>query len=127
MYVETAPVLAGLADDAEAYPWSSAAHHLGLTTDRLVQAHALDWLLGNTPFEREVARKMLLRRSLPAADRRRIADAVAGGWALGGAGVRRDGRERSCMRRAQPGRPGPAARNAAATGDGAGADDLSPI
>ena len=105
VYVETAPVLAGLAEEAEDYPWSSAAHHLGSTTERLVQAHPLDWQLGNTPFEREVARKMLLRRSLPAVDRQRIADAVAGGWALGGAEFVAKVEE-LVQRRAQPGRPG---------------------
>lgn len=105
IYVESAPVHAGLVEDAEHYPWSSAAHHLGLVVDRLVTPHPRDWLLGNTPFDREVARKMLLRRSSTTAERQTIEAAVKGGWALG------DERflvtvEDRLSRRARPGRPG---------------------
>ncbi len=40
-YVELNPVRAGLAADAEAYPWSSAAHHLSGRDDRLVRSGPL--------------------------------------------------------------------------------------
>ena len=106
-FVESAPVRVGLAEDAGHYPWSSAAHHLGLIADRFLKPHPGDWLLGNTPFEREVARKLLLQRGLPAAECQAIADAVAGGWALGGeafvAQVEADAARRA--RRGRPGRP----------------------
>jgi putative transposase len=122
--VETAPVQAGLAEEASAYPWSSAAHHVGLTRDRIVASHPLDWLLGNTPFDREVARKMLLQQSLSAAERQAVTHAVHGGWALGSeqfvASI-----EARTLRRARPSQPG---RPAAAEASGAKrGSNLSPI
>ena len=49
-YVEMNPVVAGLADDAAAWPWSSARAHLSATDDELVIAAPLlemagDWRL----------------------------------------------------------------------------------
>lgn len=105
VFVDAAPVRAGLVEAAESYPWSSAAHHVGLVTDRLVRTHAGDWLLGNTPFEREVARKMLLRRSLSTAECTAIEGAVAGGWVLGSEEFVRE-MEASALRRARPARAG---------------------
>jgi putative transposase len=104
-FVESAPLRAGLAEEAARYPWSSAAHHLGLVVERFLKPHPGDWLLGNTPFEREVARKLLLQRGLSAAEQSAIASAVAGGWALGSeAFVARI--EANAARRARRGRPG---------------------
>ena len=107
VHVELAPVRAGLASDAAVYPWSSAAHHTGLRRDPLVSPHPLDWSLGNTPFEREMARKVLLDRGLAGSAQEAIESAVEKGWALGGteflASV-----ERHAGRRAEPrsaGRP----------------------
>ena len=107
VYVELAPVRAGLASEAAAYPWSSAAHHAGLRRDALVTPHPLDWQLGNTPFEREVARNVLLDRGLAPDVQRGIDAAVEKGWALGGKTFMADV-EQSTGRRAQPataGRP----------------------
>ena len=109
VHVELAPVRAGLASDAATYPWSSAAHHAGLRRDPLVSSHPLDWSLGNTPFEREVARNVLLDRGLAQAVRQKIESAVEKGWALGGkeflASI-----EHEAGRRAEPGRAGRPAR-----------------
>ena len=107
VYVELAPVRAGLATEAAAYPWSTAAHHAGLRRDALITPHPLDWQLGNTPFEREVARNVLLDRGLAPDVQRSIDAAVEKGWALGGMTFMADVEE-ATGRRARPaaaGRP----------------------
>ena len=52
-FVEQAPVRERLVPRLGDWPWSSAAHHLGLKIDGIVSEHAAYWQLGNTPFERE--------------------------------------------------------------------------
>ncbi len=64
-------------------PWSSASHHLGLLRDSLVQDSAAYWALGNTPFERENAWRLLLDTGLSPLLARRLSDAVDKGWVLG--------------------------------------------
>lgn len=54
-YIELNPVRAGLCIEPAQWPWSSAAHHLGLARSPLITEHELYWSLGNTPFEREHA------------------------------------------------------------------------
>jgi putative transposase len=63
--------------------WSSAAHHLGLSTDPLVTEHGAFWTLGNTPFEREAAYRRRLEQALPHGEVVAIAAAVLKGWPLG--------------------------------------------
>jgi putative transposase len=58
-YVEMNPVRAGIVGQPEAYPWSSHRHHLGLAIDPIVSPHKVYWGLGNTPFEREAAYRLL--------------------------------------------------------------------
>jgi putative transposase len=82
-YIESAPLRAGLAVDAADWPWSSAAHHLGVRRDPVVTDHPLYWALGNTPFERELVYRALLDQGLPAADLQSIGSAARNGWALG--------------------------------------------
>ena len=82
-YVESDVALAGDASAPAPQRVSSAAHHLGLATDRLVSDHTRFWALGNTPFERHAAYRMLLMQPLSAADRARFDEAVRKGWALG--------------------------------------------
>jgi putative transposase len=60
VFVETRPVVAGLAAGAADWPWSSAAHHVGRRRDPLVHDHDGYWALGNTPFERERAHTLAL-------------------------------------------------------------------
>jgi putative transposase len=82
-YVELAPVAAGLAAQAADWPWSSAAHHLGLRHDPLIADHPLYWALGNTPFERELAYRGLMEQGVGQAEMQALAHAAAQGWAFG--------------------------------------------
>ena len=105
VHVELAPVREGLASQAADYPWSSAAYHCGLRDDPLVTPHALDWSLGNTPFDREVARKLLLQRGLPTSVQMSIEHAVDKGWALGSPDFLAQ-LEQQAQRRARPAKAG---------------------
>jgi len=80
-YVETSPVKAGLAVAADAFAWSSHAHHLGLVADALVSPHNLYWGLGNTPFERELAYRRLFDDDATE-NEARLAEALEKGHAL---------------------------------------------
>jgi len=81
VHVEGLARVAGSLPDA--WPWSSAAHHLGRRRDPLVSDHADYWALGNTPFERESAHAHRLEDgvgpSLPA----RFERALRSGHAVG--------------------------------------------
>ncbi len=82
-HVEGDAALAGdgqLAADARV---SSVAHHLGIAVDPLVSDHTAFWALGNTPFERHAAYRLLAFQPLGAAERHRFDEAVRKGWALG--------------------------------------------
>lgn len=81
--VETAPVQAGIAMAPDAWPWSSAAHHLGLRPDPLITDHRLYWQLGNTPFDREAAYRRALESGVASADARALQEASVKCWALG--------------------------------------------
>jgi len=85
LMVETAAVHAGSAPSAEAWPWSSASHHLGVRRDPLITDHPLYWRLGNTPFDREAAYRRALEAGVPAGDSRALQDASVKSWALGSA------------------------------------------
>lgn len=82
-WIESAPVAARLASQAQDFAWSSAAHHLGLRVDPLITEHRLYWGLGNTPFEREAAWRLRLDASLTAQQASELLSAVGRGWALG--------------------------------------------
>jgi putative transposase len=62
---------------------SSAPHHLGKLNDPLIWEHADFWILGNTPFEREAAYKLLLEEGIDRDAHSAIAQAVEQGWPLG--------------------------------------------
>jgi putative transposase len=81
--IEQAPVRAGLAAQALEWPWSSAAHHAGLRRDALLSDAAPYWDLGNTPFDREAAYRLLLDEALPPAVTDGLVSAALHGWALG--------------------------------------------
>lgn len=83
VYLDTAPVRAGLADEAKGYPWSSHDHYLGLRQDRLVTPHPLVWRLGNTPFSREIAYAERVQAGLAADLAQQLDQAARTGWALG--------------------------------------------
>jgi len=81
-YIELNPVRAGLVSQAQEWPWSSAAHHLGLRQDRLVSDHPSYWALGNTPFERERCYRDSLEAGTSERETARITEAALKGWAL---------------------------------------------
>lgn len=62
---------------------SSVAHHLGIAIDPVVSDHTRFWALGNTPFERNAAYRLLVQQPLSENERRMFDDAVRKGWALG--------------------------------------------
>jgi putative transposase len=85
VYLDTAPVRAGLTDLAKGYPWSSHDEYLGLRQERIVTPHPLVWELGNTPFAREIAYGEKVEAGLPADMEAKLAGAARTGWALGDA------------------------------------------
>jgi putative transposase len=84
--IDTQPVRAALATEANGYPWSSHAHYAGLRHDRMLTPHALYWQLGNTPFAREAAYADWVRAGVSTADEAALTDATLRGWAVGDAG-----------------------------------------
>jgi putative transposase len=82
-YIEQHPVRAGIVAAAADYPWSSCPHHVGTRHDSLVTDHALYWALGNTPFDREAAYRILIEQPLSSKDVDVLREAAAKGWALG--------------------------------------------
>lgn len=104
-YIELNPLRAGLVADPAAYPWSSCAHHIGLSHDAHITEHSLYWSLGNTPFQREAAYKELLEQALTIDEMQSLQDATYKGWALGSARFKA-GLERQVQRRVQPGKRG---------------------
>ncbi len=104
-FVELAPLRAGLAHAAADWPWSSARHHLGQTSDALVTDAPLYWATGNTPFEREVAHQRLLEQALTSEQVLVIDHALRKGWVYGSAAFAAR-LEAQTARRAQPRRAG---------------------
>lgn len=84
-YIELNPVRAAMTEDAAAYPWSSYRHHAGIQPDPFITDHPLYWALGNTPFQREAAYKVLAEQALTADESKAIQDATYKAWALGSA------------------------------------------
>jgi putative transposase len=82
-YIEANPVRSQLVSDPRDYPWSSFAHHAGITPDAMITDHALYWALGNTPFQREAAYLALSAPTLGQAEMATIDAAVLKGWPLG--------------------------------------------
>lgn len=82
-YIDLNPVRAGLAAQAQDYPWSSHGHYAGLRTDKLVSVHPLVWELGNTPFAREAAYTQMVRAGITANQQFALAQSAMSGWALG--------------------------------------------
>ena len=83
-YIESNPVRKGLVAAPSDYLWSSYLHHIGAKSDPLITDHRIYWALGNTPFDREIAYKLLSEQGLSAAEVDLITEATLKGWALGG-------------------------------------------
>jgi putative transposase len=94
---------------------TSLAHHVGESVDPVVADHPLFWSLGNTPFDRQAAYRLLVAQPLSAELRARIDAAVQGGWPLGSERFLA-ALAQHVPRRVRPGRPGrPRAAKAAGT------------
>ncbi len=84
-YLDLNPVRAGLAASAADWRWSSHAHYVGATVDRLVTPPPQFWALGNTPFAREQAWARRVATGVAPKTQHALTDALLGGWALGDA------------------------------------------
>ncbi len=83
-FIDSNPVRSGMVAQAADYPWSSAAHWLGLRHDRMLSPHAAYWALGNTPFAREAAYAVdAPRGSITASGALAGGVLRSSGWALG--------------------------------------------
>jgi putative transposase len=78
-YIESSPVRAGQVSSPADWPWSSHRHHAGLATDPLVRPHPTVWALGNTPFERESAYRMLFDEAASQAEHEWLIACLLGG------------------------------------------------
>ena len=105
LYIELSPVRAQLAAEALAYPWSSHAHHAGVSADAALTDHGVYWALGNTPFQREALYKQLAERSLTASQLAVIDNAVLKGWPLGSDAFKA-GLEKQAQRQVLPAKRG---------------------
>jgi putative transposase len=78
------PTSRDVVEAAGGWPWSSAAHHIGLQRTPWLADLPSVWALGNTPFDRETAYRRLL--AAPRDESLFVAamHAAARGWALGG-------------------------------------------
>jgi putative transposase len=74
---------ASVAADPTPSTWSSARQHLGFEGPMPLRDIAEYWALGNTPFDRATAYRMLLSEPARPAEVERIVAAVLKGWALG--------------------------------------------
>jgi len=82
-FIEQAPVRAGIVARADAWSWSSAAHHMGRVSSPLIAEHPARWQLGNTPFEREARHEIEVQRMLAEVEVEELLGAARGGWPLG--------------------------------------------
>lgn len=88
IWVESAPIDDGYIVQASAWPWSSAAGHIGIgeSVGNLfitVSDHESYWGCGNTPFDRQANYRARLVEGLASSEREAIESAVSGQWALG--------------------------------------------
>lgn len=107
VFIDDAPVRAGLVQRPADWPWSSYAHNAGLSNDALIHPHAVFWGLGNTPFARDAAYAAAVQEGLGSEPQERIRDAALRGWALGDAQFIADLQQRTDRRvtRQRAGRP----------------------
>ena len=82
-FIEECPVREGLAVAANEYSWSSFNSHAGVAREPMLTPHAAYWALGNTPFEREIAYRLMFEHTLPAADVSSMNRALLGGRPIG--------------------------------------------
>jgi REP-associated tyrosine transposase len=83
LFVDQAPAREGLVQTAVLAEWSSAGQHVGLATKLTLTDAAAYWELGNTPFDRCAAYRVLLEEALPGRRAEYLAGATRRGWAIG--------------------------------------------
>lgn len=83
--VDLAPQLAGVTQDAAAWPWSSLAHHVGRQPSGWLREAPPYWELGNTPYAREAAYAGLLAGDVASRHWPALLRALQAAGALGGA------------------------------------------
>jgi putative transposase len=81
-YIELNPVRAGISATPDEYRWSSSAHHVGKRLDPVISDHNVFWALGNTPFERQSAYRLLVEEPVSSEVLDEIRRATNRGWAL---------------------------------------------
>lgn len=88
-YMDRLPVRSGLVESAADYPWSSHRQLAGVQSSGPLSGlspHPSMWRLGNTPFAREQAYRVLVEDGIAVDLLHQLADATNGGWALGSKG-----------------------------------------
>lgn len=83
IFIDLNPVRGGLAPRALDYLWSSHGHYVGHHVDKLLSPHAVNWQLGNTPFEREARYADLVNHGLTSRQQAELVEAVLKGWPQG--------------------------------------------
>ena len=85
IWLESAPLRGPQPQDAERWPWSSAAGHTGATsaTPTWTHDHADFLACGNTPLDRQAHYRRLLTAGLSSDQAVQIQQAITGQWALG--------------------------------------------
>ncbi|MEI7514839.1 MAG: transposase [Betaproteobacteria bacterium] len=83
VYIDLNPVRAGMVAQPGDYRWSSYAHHAGQRAEPWLTPHPLYWVLGNTPFAREMAYANLVQSGIASVQQAALTDATLRGWALG--------------------------------------------
>lgn len=87
IWLDSLPVRMAYVDNAEQWPWSSAATHTGVATalDDWTIDHADYWHYGNTPFARQANYRRHLANGLSELQIQQIDHVLFGQWALGDA------------------------------------------
>ncbi|HEY9280054.1 MAG TPA: hypothetical protein VIP51_08270 [Eoetvoesiella sp.] len=85
IWLESLPVQLRYVEQAESWPWSSAAYHTGssLAHSAWASDHQDYWQNGNTPFDRQANYRQRLLQGLNLVDSTKIEKALFGQWALG--------------------------------------------
>lgn len=86
VFMDRLPVQLGLVEAAADYRWSSHRQLAGMESFGPTSAlapHPMIWQLGNTPFAREEAYRMLVQADSAEDPLHQLTDAVMGGWAVG--------------------------------------------
>src|SRR5262245_58637917 len=81
VFVDQAPARDTQVPSALSSAWSSARQHVGLTSQYPLTDAAPFWALGNTPFDRCAAYRLLLDEPQSRAHSQRFASAAERGWA----------------------------------------------